>query len=140
MPLAAPAPPPSQATVLVVEDDEHLRDLVVQLLGRFGYAARQVGSAEEALEALDESADVALVLTDLVMPGMSGLDLTQVLADRHPHLPVLLTTAHWNPDLQRLLDRTGTDLIRKPYTAPDLRAAVDAACRATSAPDPQGLR
>ncbi len=53
---------------------------------------------------------------------------------------MLLTTAHWNPDLQRLLDRTGTDLIRKPYTAPDLRAAVDAACRPAPTADPQALR
>ncbi|MDF9757974.1 two-component system response regulator FlrC [Pseudomonas sp. TE6288] len=79
--------------VLLVEDDRVLRQALADTLEIGGLAHRAVGSAEEALRAVAEES-FALVVSDVNMPGMDGHELLAQLRRHHPHLPVLLMTAH----------------------------------------------
>ena len=88
----APAPH-SEASVLVVDDDHSQRTLLQSFLSAHGFRVCSAESAEDALE-LIESESVALVVTDVRMAGLSGLDMLHVLRERQLELPVLLVTAY----------------------------------------------
>src|SRR4051794_4074821 len=78
--------------VLVVDDDESLRRITQMQLEDAGYTASTAASGEEALRMIEEDAP-ALVITDLKMPGMSGLELLRKVREQHPHTAVLVVTA-----------------------------------------------
>ncbi len=106
------APP---ARVLVVDDDEDVRNLLTYLLvHRGGYDAIAVASAEAALLRVRDE-DWAVVLTDMHMPGASGLELAEEVHRRHPGLPVLLMTSQPSVDTAVLAVRQSlTDFLVKP--------------------------
>ena len=79
--------------VLLVEDDRALREALADTLLLAGHDYRAVGSAEEALEAVEQET-FSLVVSDVNMPGMDGHQLLGLLRVRQPQLPVLLMTAH----------------------------------------------
>src|SRR3954471_11708972 len=81
----------SSPRVLVVDDDETMCDLLERSLRRQGFAVTSHPSAEAALEGLDRS-HVDVVLTDLGMAGMSGLELCQRVLERVPDVPVIVLT------------------------------------------------
>jgi CheY-like chemotaxis protein len=101
--------------VLVVEDDGAVCEATRRLLGGAGYAVQGVRSAEDALETL-ASTRTQLVITDIDLPGMSGIDLAQ----RLPSLPVVLTSGR-AADATRLENRR---FLSKPYSADDLLRCV----------------
>ena len=84
----APRPP----LVLVADDEFTLRDLYCQVLEEAGFLTESAGSAEEALKLLD-SATPAMVISDVCMPGVGGLDLLRKVRLRWPSMPFLLVTA-----------------------------------------------
>lgn len=85
--------PPPSVSVLVVEDDEILRSLMVDAISLLGFKIIDCASADEALPMLEEDTSVALVMTDICMPGrMDGLALAQVIWTRWPGLPVIVTS------------------------------------------------
>ena len=79
--------------VLLVEDDRALREALADTLLLAGHDYRAVGSAEEALDAVEQE-PFSLVVSDVNMPGMDGHQLLGLLRARQPQLPVLLMTAH----------------------------------------------
>ena len=81
------------ARLLVVDDDDLVRHATADLLTDHGYVVVQAASAQKAL-ALLESQDFDLLVTDLVMPGMSGVDLLRQVGHMRPHLPALVMTGH----------------------------------------------
>jgi FixJ family two-component response regulator len=87
--------------ITVVDDDASVRESMSSLLRSVGHAVKEFGSAEElfASAALDTT---DCVITDVRMPGMSGLELQRRLALSHPRLPVILMTAHASDDEVRL--------------------------------------
>ena len=93
------APTGGSETILVVEDDENVRDTAEQLLGSLGYAVLTADSGEAGLKSFDEVADpIDLVITDLVMPGLGGLGLIEQLGREHPSVPVILSTGYDEPE------------------------------------------
>jgi two-component system, cell cycle sensor histidine kinase and response regulator CckA len=113
-------------TVLVVEDERVVRALIVRSLNRLGYNCVQAADAGEALRVLEqEEGHVDLVITDVVMPGISGGDLGLRLAERYPALPVLYTSGFADDDVIRrgLLDAT-RPFLQKPFTPTDLGQKV----------------
>ncbi|MEH3107046.1 MAG: ATP-binding protein [Sphingomonas fennica] len=131
-PGAAPAPDLPQPTaaagetVLVVEDDPRVRHATTAALAELGYRPLPVGSAEEALALLDGGAPVALILTDVMMPGTTGPELVRMAAARHAGVPALFVTgfAGGAGDAPELAGRA---VLRKPFTVAALAAAVAAA-------------
>jgi two-component system cell cycle response regulator len=98
---SAPAPPAATATdsaTILVVDDEHLtRQLYADVLRQAGYAALEANSGPQALEIVrKETVDV--VLLDIMMPGMSGLDVLDSLGELIPDSPVIIVTAHPSSD------------------------------------------
>jgi CheY-like chemotaxis protein len=79
--------------VLVVDDQEHVRETIKKVLSKSGYRVLLVASAEEALSACESQAPDA-VLTDIVMPGLGGLALAEHLSEQFPALKILLMTGY----------------------------------------------
>jgi PAS domain S-box-containing protein len=115
-----PAPGGGES-ILLVEDEEIVRRLTRDLLRSFGYVVTEVGSAEEAL-ALDESFD--LVVSDVVMPGMNGVELAQHLTATRPGVRILLVSGHSTDDIRALDGNRRWRYLPKPFTPHDLAWTV----------------
>ncbi len=115
----APSPHPTSSgvghRVLVVEDNEDVGRFCTELLRDLGYRVELVASGMDALAMLahDELA-WDLVFSDVIMPGMTGLELATTIRDRYPALPVVLTSGY-SDVLAENADR-GFELIQKPYS------------------------
>ena len=82
-------------TILVVEDNVDVRRVAVSLLEQLGYRAIEVETAAAALEVVASGKHVDLVFSDVVLPGAAdGLALARMVTERHPHIPVVLTTGY----------------------------------------------
>ena len=132
-PAASPAPPSRPARVLVVEDDAEVALVTVELLRDLGYEAVTEIDGRAGLERLARDPAIALVLSDIVMPGrMSGIELARHLREHRPELPVVLVTGHSRSAAQ--LVKEGFALLGKPYRRDDLAAAIRAATEARPMP------
>jgi cyclic di-GMP phosphodiesterase len=110
--------------VLVIDDETVVRNLMVEILKRAGYQTIGAASAGEALSLLD-TLELGLVVSDIVMPGLSGFDLLDEVRSRRPSLPVLLVTGSGTEDnLQEALAHGAAGLIVKPFTQAELRQRV----------------
>ena len=111
------------ARVLVVDDDPALRNMLTLLLEREGFEPRAVADVDQALACLaGETIDA--VLTDLIMPGRSGLVLLAELRGRHPTVPAIAMTGSDSPALREAALVLGARVVfRKPFR---LRSLVDA--------------
>ena len=128
----APEQPPEPAgsgeLVLVVEDDAPVRAIVVRALTEGGFRVLEAESGERALDLLCRDDDrPALVLTDVVMPGMSGSELAAAVARLAPGTPVLFTSGYTDGEiLRRGLLEPGADFLAKPFSPEALVRAVRA--------------
>jgi signal transduction histidine kinase len=102
--------------ILIVEDNLDVGRFSSQILRDLGYRAEWVTSAAEALRRLASEARFDVVFSDVVMPGMSGIELGLEIRKRHPNLPVVLTSGY--SEVLAEEGRHGFELIQKPY-APD---------------------
>jgi DNA-binding NtrC family response regulator len=115
-------------SILVVEDNTSLRNVLCQVLARDGFSVLDAGSAEDARE-LMQSHSVSCVLSDFKLPGASGLDLLRVVREAHPHLPFVLMTAFGSVEIAVQAMKSGaTDFVSKPFEpsslAPMLREVI----------------
>jgi DNA-binding NtrC family response regulator len=85
--------PARRQVVAIVDDDPSIRSALDRLTRALGYEALAFAGAEPLLAKLDE-ADIVFVVTDVQMPGVSGLELLKILAEKRPHLPVMVMTAY----------------------------------------------
>jgi PAS domain S-box-containing protein len=113
-------------TILVVEDDQSVRELAANALSAYGYTLLQAGTGEEALEVLSEhEGEVHLLLTDVVLPGMSGRDLAEGLTSRSPHTRVLYMSGYAdNAIVQHGVLEEGIAFIQKPFSPDSLARKV----------------
>ena len=108
--------------ILVVDDEKDIRQLVRILAERAGYRVTEAASGEEALEFLqDRLLEPQLLLTDIVMPGMSGLTLAARAHQLRPSLPVMFMSGFANEYQEEL---SGSVCLRKPFKAPELLSAI----------------
>ena len=110
------------ARVLVVDDDSDGAEAAGKLLETFGCAVSLVGSAGEALERIEEGAGVDLVLSDVVMPDIDGLEFAERLNTLRPGLPVIFCTGY-SSAVEALTDN-GAMALMKPYSADVLERVV----------------
>jgi FixJ family two-component response regulator len=107
----------SEPLIAVIDDDEPFRTALVESLCSLGYRARGFASAEEFFAASGESS-CDCVITDVHMPGMSGLDLLRLLVARDRRVPVIMITARGDPGLEARAAASGAVcLLRKPFGA-----------------------
>jgi PAS domain S-box-containing protein len=129
-------PPPSPpairtpATILLVEDEDSLRDIAKELLEASGYAVVAAANGAEALALVERHAvgDIQLLLTDVVMPGISGPALARRIRERWPGVSVLYMSGYSDEAVRKqgLLD-PGTRLLAKPFSRTTLVRSVEEA-------------
>ena len=119
---AAPELPHGTETILFVEDEDILRQVAEEVLTTFGYRVILAGDPRQALAAHEQMTEPpALLITDLVMPGMSGRDLAERLVTAQPGLKVLFISGYASDSLfqYQIADR-GHAFLRKPFTPAEL--------------------
>jgi signal transduction histidine kinase len=117
-------PAAAARTVMLVEDDAALRDTTVRVLEGGGHSVVQAGDAEEALRMLRGGERVDVVVTDVVLPGMSGIDLARTL-DARGDAPEIVLVSGYTDDITMRGDGTGgRPVLDKPFTAGQLLDAV----------------
>ena len=112
-------------TVLVVEDEEGVRRYTCDALRDLGYRVLEADSGESALEVIDAEPDLAILFTDVVMPGMNGRKLSEAALERLPKLKVLYTTGYTRNAIVHngMLDPDVT-LLSKPFTLEELARKI----------------
>jgi PAS domain S-box-containing protein len=114
----------AKPSVLVVEDNDDVRELAEQVLGMEGYAVQSAASGEQAMDLLRKGAAVDLLFTDVIMPGgMNGLELVEQARALRPGLPVLVTTGYMD-ELPEGGRGGGLRILAKPYRQEELLARV----------------
>jgi DNA-binding response OmpR family regulator len=120
-------------TILVVDDEVTIREVVRRYLEREGFQVVEAADGYEALDAIKEESPDLIVL-DLMMPGIDGLTLTQHLRQDH-HTPIIILTARGETsDRIRGLDLGADDYITKPFSPQEVVSRVRAVLRRTGGP------
>jgi PAS domain S-box-containing protein len=119
-------------TVLVVDDEDGLRDLAKRLLERQGYTVLLAADAREAFDVVEQNPFIDVLLTDVVMPGASGPDLTRQLLARRPALKVVYMSGYTEDAIvHHGVLNAGITFLHKPFTSDTLAQKI---CEAIEAP------
>ncbi|MBX4952121.1 PAS domain S-box protein [Rhizobium binae] len=120
-----PGIPGGAEKILIVEDDPRVRRVAVSRLVDAGYTVVEASDGHQALQRLDEHPDIALLFTDIVMPGgMPGDELADIVRSQNPDIKVLFTSGYAEPTIAgRELALSG-NWLKKPYTARELAARL----------------
>jgi PAS domain S-box-containing protein len=124
-------------TILVVEDESAIRSVVRRVLERAGYTVLEAESGGEALQRIAEhKGPLHLVMTDLVMPGMTGAELAAQLRRTHPDIQVMLTSGY-SPDVVagKIVPGVDCHFLSKPYTAGELTEEIRRVLDVTRTPE-----
>ena len=115
------------ATVLVVDDDPFVLDLVKDHISKYGYQAILASSGEEALQVAKQKNKIDLLLTDIVMPGIDGLDLARQFISLYPGIKVLFMSGFSCPPLANYITDAEEAFLEKPFQGNTLIAKIRSA-------------
>lgn len=119
--------------ILVIDDEDVIRGLMAEILAFAGHDVATARTAEDALDLLDTDAEFDLVVSDVMMPGLSGLELLENVRVLQASLPVVLVTGAGTYDtLSEALTRGAAGLVTKPFTHAELKDAVEHALERAS--------
>jgi len=127
-------------SILVVDDEQGMRDFLKIMLKKEGYQVQTAANGDMALASLEKEA-FDLVISDIRMPGTSGLDLLAGIKEHYPDLPVIMITAFASPDDAVIAMKNGAfDYISKPFNIDEIKSVVESATSrknktATTSPD-----
>lgn len=111
-------------TVLIVDDEESVREIVAEMIGEMGYNVKGVESGEAALDLISKI-NFDLVISDVKMDGMDGLSLAQRLREKFPKLPLALMTAYPSDNVYSMVREKLVDfLLLKPFQIDELQGMV----------------
>src|SRR6266581_734422 len=111
--------------ILVVDDEEAIREIVSSMLSSSGYKCKQAGSGLEALALLQSGEEFELMLSDLMMADLDGIALLERTKERYPDMPVVLVTAVHDISVALAAIRNGAyDYLLKPFEREQLLATV----------------
>ena len=120
----ATTPQVRAARILVIDDEASIRDLCARVLTRAGFQVASAGSGEEGLAHLARE-PVDLIVTDIRMPGLSGLDVLDRAKAAHPEVRVILITGFGTPQTLDRARQAGADrILTKPFNPAELVAAA----------------
>lgn len=117
--------PDTDPRILVVEDDELVREFAVRLIRSLGYPVASAADGMEAMRVIEESPTIDLLFTDIVMPGVDGIILADMVKQRRPVLKILYTTGY--RDIARAKSEAGIlhgRILEKPYRPAELEAEI----------------
>lgn len=110
----------TSATILIVDDEPEVRAVVAEFLEDFGYRVLQAEGGTQALRRLAENPTVQLLITDIRMPEMSGIELAERAAEGNPQLKVIFISGYF------VAQQVRRRFLRKPFRMKELEAAVRA--------------
>jgi len=127
--MSSPPPEDREPTVLLVEDNEATRLGLAEILTREGYLVLNAASGHDAISVVQSAtAPIDVVLLDVHLPDVSGVDLCARLREIAPHLPVVVCSGEAEPaEVARLLELGVRRYFQKPIAADELLATVEAA-------------
>ena len=108
--------------ILVADDDEGVRALMVEVLEVYDYEIDAVENGVEAIKCIDNKI-YDLIITDYMMPEMDGLEFTQKIKAKYPSIPILIVTA--TGPVQDLLKNGATACISKPFEIAELQSTIE---------------
>jgi CheY-like chemotaxis protein len=121
------------ANIIVVDDDLTVLELVTRLLEKLGDKVWRMGNAEDVLATLDGPGNFDLVILDIILPTMSGIDLAERIRAKFPSIPMIAMSAYITGDSTATIETLRgigiTELLRKPINALNLLPAVNRAVR-----------
>jgi CheY-like chemotaxis protein len=124
--------PETKGTVLVVDDEEPVRNVASEILRHLGYDVMTASSGEEAVEAVRNGAHPDVILLDIIMPGRSGAHTLVELRAIEPDVPILITTGYADRATTESLSTDGaTGFVPKPYDIATLAKHLDIVQRAS---------
>jgi signal transduction histidine kinase len=123
---APPAPPPAKTLVLVVEDNDSVREVASAMIEEMGYETLQAPNGPEGLRIIERRPDISLVLSDVIMAGgMNGPELAAKALKIRPDLKILFMSGYAPGSVRQMQDLPDTiDLVNKPFTRGDLTEKV----------------
>jgi DNA-binding NtrC family response regulator len=121
-------------TILIVDDELHVLEIIGETLSSFGYKVIPRPDAESALSVIREGTDIDLVITDLRMPGMNGVEFLAVLKKTLPAVPVIMLTGYGTVETYLQALSLGVfEYLNKPVQAKELRHIVRSAFKRSAA-------
>jgi CheY-like chemotaxis protein len=117
-PASISVPEAHNCTILLVDDDNAVREVTAEMLRDLGYAVVEAGSGGVALDLIEKHPAIALALLDFAMPGMSGADVARGIRDKRPELPILFVTGF--ADRSTLTPIGEAQIISKPFVPEEL--------------------
>lgn len=116
-------------TVLIVDDEPSLREMVIQMIESTGYDVIEAGNGIEANNVCKETA-VDLIITDIIMPGKNGIELIVDVKKEHPDIPILaISGGGSSPPQTDILDVAkllgANNILKKPFSMDDLLSSVN---------------
>ncbi len=108
-------------TILIVDDNPNMSSLLAEMLEVFQYQAVRAGDGSEALKRIEENRDVAMVITDMRMPNMSGLELLEAIKEKRPRMPVVLISGYNVEESDSTIVKNKADgFLNKPFMMADI--------------------
>jgi two-component system, cell cycle sensor histidine kinase and response regulator CckA len=111
-------------TVLLVEDEPMVRTVAERALTRHGYKVITAANGEEALEVIDRGEEIALLISDVVMPGMDGPTTVREARKSRPNLPILFMSGYAEEQLRKSIDLDKVAFLPKPFSVQELAEAA----------------
>jgi len=118
-------------TVLLVEDEPMVRTVAERALTRHGYTVITANNGEEALEILERGDEIALLISDVVMPGMDGPTMVREARKTHPDVPILFMSGYAEEQLRKSIDIDKVAFLPKPFSVQELAEAARKALAAS---------
>ena len=127
--------PPTRPVVLLIEDDDPVRELIARALRVNGFEVMAAASGEEALE-LEPTRHVDMLLSDVLLPNQNGFEVANQIRRRSPHIPVVFMSGYYDQAVAEAahLD-IGSTILQKPFAMADLLAHLRAAYAARQMSD-----
>ena len=114
-------------TVLVIDDDPAMRMIVGLSLELYGYVALVAASGEEAVVVAREHPEIRVIVLDVVMMGLAGIELATILEESIPGVAILYCSGHPASAMARYgVDATSANFLQKPCRPPDLQEKIEA--------------
>lgn len=125
----------TKGTVLVIDDEDSVRQVAGEILKYLGYSVLAASSGQQAVELLERGARPDVALLDLIMPGMTGFQTLRALRMVDPDLPVLITTGYADRGASESLVSEGADgFVNKPYHMEVLAAQLEKTLQGSKRP------
>jgi DNA-binding NtrC family response regulator len=130
--------PPSGATVLLVDDDPSVRSFIQTYLQSSGFRTVAAASGNEAMRVLNQECDsIGLVLTDLRMPNISGIELAKLVRQSKPDTPIIFMSGYWDQSVDEFRD---VRFLQKPLDLNHMVAAISESLESAARPRGQSFR